>query len=256
MKWCLVAECSHSLSSECLKKYFVSRWEKSKLRKTALFVPFGSGSGKRLQSLGLRAGLWPPAEWLSSQASIPDLSARLPGSPAPAWGRRDGRGLRGGTCFGYQTERSASSMRTAKRKTKLSSTSPRLVRDLFPPVLFCAFLKMSSGTNPKSGGRKEPRAPPAEAVPWERLSPSLLFSPGTCHWGTPWAFQWNAVSASYALLWILGLDIWIGAVLMHDGADNLFIVFVDISWMCCFITVPVARMKYLQRWDPFSRPLW
>lgn len=129
---------------------------KLRLRKTDLFIVFGNRSGKSLQSLSLQSWLWPPAEWLSSQASSPDSSHRLPGSPARVWGRRDGTGLRGGTCFKYQTELSASAMCRVKTKTKLSQQA-----DVFPGLIllisknvFWYEIKISRTVGAKSDGSR------------------------------------------------------------------------------------------------------
>lgn len=140
------------------------------LRRTDLFIPFGNKSGKRLRSLGFQSWPRPPAEWLSCQASVRDsrelfLAARL--------GAGGGRGLWAGTAS--DTRHSPlPAPRAQQGKTKLSQQADVWCR-ISSLVLFCYFLKMSSGMDPKSAGLREPRATPANAMPQEHPFPSLPF---------------------------------------------------------------------------------
>lgn len=103
------------------------------LRRTDLFIPFGSKSGKRLWSLGFQSWPRPPAEWLSCQASVRDSRECFPAARLGAGG---GRGLWAGTASNTRHSPLPAPRAQQGKKDKTFPTSWCLVQDLFPsPIL-------------------------------------------------------------------------------------------------------------------------
>lgn len=128
-----------------------------------MFIPFGSKSGKRLQSLSLQFWPWPLAGLFSCQARVRDGCERFPAA-------RLGLGQEGALnrdSSKHQTQ-PLPAPSAEQGKTELSQQADVWCR-ISSLVLFCYFLKMSSGVSPESAGPREPRAALANAMPWEHL---------------------------------------------------------------------------------------
>lgn len=123
------------------------------LRRTDLFIPFGSRSGKRLQSLSFQSWPWPLTEL---PGECPRLQQALPGSPA-------GAGAGGGSeQRQLQTPGTAPCqlyLQSKEGKTKLLFPGPTLL--LSKNVFWC---------KPKL---REPRETRANTMLWEHRLPSL-----------------------------------------------------------------------------------
>lgn len=163
-------------------------------RRTDLFIPFGSKSGKKLQGLGFQCWPWPLAEWLSCQAS--NVCDAASASRQPGWG------LWAGTASNTTHSPLPAPSAEREKETKLSQPADVWCR-ISSLALFCYFLKVSSGTIPKCAGLREPRATAASSLPWEHLFPSLVSREASLQLPALCSVSPGPVLPSNEMLWLV-----------------------------------------------------
>lgn len=152
------------------------------------------GRGCRVSVCSLGRG-----PWLSDSVArrVSAMAATLPGSVAGA----GQEGALGRDSSKHQT-RPLPAPSAEQGKTELSQQAD-VWCGISSLVLFCYFLKMSSGVSPGSAGLQEPRAALANAMPWEHLHLPALGS------GSPEPL------------------LYIEVVLIHDSPNYVVNVFLD-----------------------------